>query len=230
MSKLCSLEVLCIIQHYSGPLHTDLNFPTLVSASLLKVQLSIAASVPTLFFLLLFLTVMIITCQVIRIRRKRRELHFRETVVNRHVDVLEILIERLPDDPSESTFMKLLGFIERILINSAQGTHETRPVLRRDSNVVGDGAPNNVEMEEFENTNLSPKSTALLRTLGSVIHTGMQNPSLRPHLDQQMSSVMGASMEIIHNYNQYESLPGHLRDSQSTIHHSAERDPHLQTK
>lgn len=176
-----------------------MNLPTLVSPSFLKFQLSIAAVTPVFFFLLLFITIVIITCQVLRVRRRKKELQFHETVVNRHVDVLEILIERLPEDHSEASYTKLLEFVERILTISVPEDSESPSPLPPDNDPSdeegrhGHRERDNLEMVDFSAPAINRKSTALLKTLGNVIQTNLENPRLRPHLDRQMSTLIGDS-------------------------------------
>ena len=177
--------------------NTDVNLPTLISIHLMTIKLFLAAIIPILFFLLLFITITIITCKVLSVQRRKAKLDFQETVVRKLKDVLQILSERLPDNPSETIYMKLLEFTERILTNSAQ--YYKSPPCTIDEEVDCDGKHEHdkseevsVDMEEFELLSSKRKSSALLQTLKNVIETSMQNPKLRGHL-QQISGLIGNS-------------------------------------
>ena len=107
--------------------------------------------------------------------------------MDRHVDVLEILLEKLPQDPSGRVYTQMLQVVERIL------------TIHLDDNSSGQSS---LEGDRFEETTtdvdaidasfpeMSVKSTALIKTLGNVIERGRQNPKLRPHLDRQMSTII----------------------------------------
>ena len=115
------------------PIHsnTDINLPTLMSTRLMMIQLFLATIIYILFFLLLFITITIITCEVLSVQRRKAilfitmtiitcevlsvqrrkaKLDFQETVVRKLKDVLQMLSETLPDNPSETICMKLLEF------------------------------------------------------------------------------------------------------------------------
>ena len=177
--------------------NTDVNQPTLMPTRLMKIQFFLAAIIPILFFLLLFITITIITCKVLSVQRRKAKLDFQETVVRKLKDVLQILSERLPDNPSETIYMKLLEFTERILTNSAH--YYENPPCTIDEEVDCDGKHEldkseevRVDMEEFELLSSKRKSSALLQTLKNVIETSMQNPKLCGHL-QQISGLIGNS-------------------------------------
>ena len=200
---------------------TYVNLPTLACTNnLLKFQLGIAATISVLIILFFFITVTIVTCQVICIQRKKLNLDFHEAVVNRHTDVLQILIERLPDDLSPTIFTKLFEFIERILINSAQDSESTHSISVTSEDIEKNGERSHgyyereviMEADGFEMPIISSKSSTLIKTLSKVIQTSMENPKLRPHLDRQMSSLMGGNNRKINRYSSEPLDIGHSED------------------
>ena len=169
----------------------DVNLPSLISTSLLQTQLIVASVVPISFFVLLFAAVFTITLVKYFGRTRRRELEFQKSVLDRHVDVLEILLERLPEDPSGHIYIQLLQVVERILtINMEENASTPSPTP---PSYEGDGTSERGMQMDTLNSDLpemSLKSSALVRTLGNVIEKGRQNPKLRPHLDRQMSNII----------------------------------------
>ncbi len=159
---------------------SDVDSPSLVSTSLLQSQLIVASLVPTIFFILLFIAVIAITAIIHFNRRKKRELEFHRSIIDRHADVLEILLDKLPEDPSGRVYLHMLSVVERILtVHLEEGSPHPSETESRIS-----------ILDEVDLPEMSIKSSALIRTLGNVIEKGRRDPKLRPHLDRQMSTII----------------------------------------
>jgi len=186
---------LCVLFSFCCCFNTDVNFPSLVPTSLLQSQLIVASLVPISFFILFFLAAVAITITCHFSRRKKRELEFHRSVIDRHVDVLEILLEKLPQDPSGRVYVQMLQVVERILTIHLDENPSTQPSLNEDR--LQEESTIELEAIELPFSEMSVKSTALIKTLGNVIERGRQNPKLRPHLDRQMSTIIDRQLSTI---------------------------------
>lgn len=180
----------------------DISEPSLVLIDSMKVKVIFAACVPVVLFLLLSITAVIIICVVVRYKRKKAELHFKETVAKEPRKTVEVLSKTVP----KSMYPEFLEFAERILSGACevcqkQHSSEEPNGERRGKEIEGEEDFDGVAPEEgvygdemmlIMQAQDRDVSSRMLSSMAKIMQSGLDNRKIGGQLSSIMMSMLAA--------------------------------------
>lgn len=164
-----------------------------------------AACTPVVFFFLLFISIIIFTVIILRSRRRKAELRFKETILNRRIEVLEIIKEKLPED----LYPQLLNFAKDIVTTGYDACSSS---------------PNNRSADHV--------SALVLSTVTTTLQSGLSHPKVGPHLQRTVSTIMTNRMMSSRSLDVPAAVsdPGYESHNSNSIMEEAEMTKEHQTQ